>query len=263
MQKPRHKVTFNVEFIYGWMKISGCFTTFRIYHVSRNTTKVQNRSSDILSRSLRVVKYNVRGYTAYLIKKNMWDATIPIFRSARESPNRFWRELSSYNLKPWPSIRSGYLACDPDASTSTVLRYLGARRPIKKGKIPLKRICRKLHSRLAAKEGCKHLEMAVEVDVYGIGAQRRTREHLHSFVRVCIHFRRFTLSWREFSNGKKITRICVRCATLLNVFSSRFSSKNRCINCIVLYAWQNINCRFYSNKKKMFKNILAVATVKK
>lgn len=183
------------------------------------------------SRDLYVVKYNVRGYMAYLIKENVY-LVIPIFRSTRESSNRFWRELLSsvviWNLGRVSRDLDLRSRCEYIESTS----LFRALRPIKKGKISLKRICRKLYSQLAAKERCKHLAIAVEEDVLRIGAQRRTREHLHSFVRLCIHFRRCSL-YLEESFGKSPPGFASKKRpTLPNVspcfFSSRFPEKSVC-----------------------------------
>lgn len=96
----------------------------------------------------------------------MCGATIPIYRNARESSKRFltWTFVVRRNLKPWPSPGS-CLRSRRKCIESTWL--FSIRRPIKKRKSSSKADLSELHSRLAAKERCKHLEMAVEEDVYG------------------------------------------------------------------------------------------------
>lgn len=112
-----------------------------------------------------VVKYNICGYIAYVVKENVHGDNIDF----KKRSNWFWRELSS-SIVIWNLGRvSRDLACDSDASTSRVLRYLTLADQERKDSS--KADLSKLYSRLATKEKCKHLEMAVEKDVYEFCAQ--------------------------------------------------------------------------------------------
>lgn len=130
------------------------------------------------------------------------------------SSDRYWRKLSSFrrNLKPWPSKwwrRGGGgeedLACLQSRCKYTRnIRYFVHDQADRRG--PLKQISRCSIRVLRPKENAKHPErererggMVVEEQRYlpWIGAQRRTREHLHSFAETCYSAPRVRLTLKK------------------------------------------------------------------